>query len=97
VGEIPASEQVSDLEGIDLVVLDLSAVDGLHVEGVPEDEGDPLSRAEISQPVPGEDALGGDDEVVAIGRDGRQKGFGATAQVLVEEDLALAKTYLVLA
>jgi acetyl-CoA carboxylase biotin carboxyl carrier protein len=89
-GQVPASQQVGDLEGIDAVVLGLAAVDGLHVEGVAEDEGDPFPPAEVREPVPGEDALGGDDEVFAVGRDGGQEGLGTAAQVLVEEDLALA-------
>ena len=40
-------------------------MDRLHVEGVTEDEGDLFSFAEIGEPVPGEHALDGDDDVVA--------------------------------
>jgi hypothetical protein len=74
---------------IDLVVLGLSSVDGLHVEGMTEDELDPLPSAEIGEPVPGEHALDGDDEVVTVGRDGLYKGLRMTPHVLVQEDLAL--------
>ena len=60
--EVPAAEEGGDLEGINLVVLGFASVDGLHVEGVTENELDALSPAEIGDPVPGEHALDGDDE-----------------------------------
>jgi len=54
------------------------AVDGLHhVEGVAEDELDALTAIEVRQPVPGEDALDGDDQVVAEGLDGPEEGVRA--------------------
>ena len=60
--------------GVDLVVLGLAAVDGFHVKGVAEDEGDAFGGAEVGEPVPGEHALGGDDQVVAEGGDGIEEG-----------------------
>jgi hypothetical protein len=45
-------------------------VDGFHVQGVSENESDLLVVAEVGQPVPGEQALDGDDEIVAEGGDG---------------------------
>src|SRR2546427_2290836 len=48
-------------------------VDGLHVQGVAEDEGDPLLRAEIGQPVPREDAFHGHHEVLSVCRDGGEE------------------------
>ena len=88
-GERPAAQQRRDLEGIDLVVLGLPAVDGLHVQSVAKHELDPFPAAEVRQPVPGEHALDGDDEVVAVGRDRLEERFGTAPHVLVEEDLAL--------
>ena len=82
----PAAQEGGDLEGIDLIVLALAAVDGLHVEGVAEDEGEVLAGAEVGEPVPGEDALDGDDEVFAIGRDGLEEVLGGGEDVLVDED-----------
>jgi hypothetical protein len=87
-GKRTAPEQRGDLVGVDLVVLGLPAVDGLHVEGVAEDEGDVLLGAEVGEPVPAEDALDADDEVIAIGRDGPEEALGLRAQVAVQEDLA---------
>ncbi len=44
-GEAAPSEHGGNLEGIDLVVLGFASVNGLHVEGVPEDELDVLRAA----------------------------------------------------
>jgi len=74
-----------DLVGIDAVILGLAAVDGAHVEGVAEDEGDALLSAEICDPVPGEHALDADDQVLPVGGDERQQGVGIGLDVLVGE------------
>ena len=86
-GEHAAAEQPGDLARVDPVVLGLAAVDGLHVEGVAEDEGDVLG-AEVGEPVPAEDALGGDDQVVAEGFDGFEEELGLAGQVAVQQDVA---------
>ena len=71
-----------------LVVLGLAAVDGFHVQGVAEHEGDRLVLAEVGEPVPGEHALAADDEAVAEGRDGVEEGVGAGGQIAFEDGLA---------
>ena len=70
---MPPREQPGDLLGVDLVVLGLAAVDGLHVQRVAEDEGDPLGGAEVGEPVPGEHALAADDQPVAVRGQRRQE------------------------
>ncbi len=65
-------------------------MDGLHVEGVAEDELDAFPAAQIGEPVPGEDALDGNDEVVAVGGDGFEERLGAAPEILLEQDLAFA-------
>jgi hypothetical protein len=65
-----------------------ASVDGLHVEGAAENEGNVLLGAEVGEPVPAEDALDADDEVIAIGRDGPEEALGLRAQVAVHEHLA---------
>ena len=75
--------------GVDPVVLGLRAVDGSHVQGVSEHEGDALARAQVGQPVPGEDALDGHDEVVSVRRDGSQEAFWVAGQIAVQQHLAL--------
>jgi hypothetical protein len=82
-----AAEQPGDLAGVDAIILGLAAVDGFHVQGVSEHEGDILFDAEIGDPVPGEHALGADDEVVAIGLDGPQQRFRPAGEALVEDGL----------
>ena len=64
-------------------------MDHLHVEGVAEDEGDLLVRAQIGEPVPGEHALGADDEPVAKRLDRVEEGGGRGGQVAIEDRLAL--------
>jgi hypothetical protein len=51
-------------------------------------EGDLLLGAEVCEPVPGEHALGGDDEVVAEGGEGLEEGLGTGGDALVEDDSA---------
>ena len=48
----------------------------------------PSARAEVGEPVPGEDALGGHDEVLAKRRDRFEKRLRARRQVPVQEHLA---------
>jgi hypothetical protein len=77
-GEVAAPQELGDLPGVELVALGLEAVDRTHGESVSENEGDALVLAEIGEPVPGEETLAADDQVVAVGRDGGEKGLGAT-------------------
>ena len=66
-GEHASLEQSGDLMGVDLVVFGFSSVDSFHVEGMAEDEADAFSRAEVSDPVPGEHTLYSDDDVLSEG------------------------------
>ena len=75
--------------GVDLVGLGLAAVDRLPVQGVPQDEGNALGGAEVSEPVPGEQALAGDGEPVAEGGDGLEECLGAGGERPGEGGLAL--------
>jgi hypothetical protein len=65
-----ATHQPSDLLAVELVVLLLPSMNGLHVQSVAEDERDLLHQAEVSQPVPGEHALGAHNQVVTEAVDG---------------------------
>ena len=71
-----STEQAGDLTGIDAIVFDLGTVDSSHVEGVAEDEVDVFLIAEISEPVPGEHALDGDDDVITERFDGFEEEIG---------------------
>ena len=89
IGESTGAKEHGDLPGIDTIVLGLAAVDGFHVEGMAEDEGNTLIGAEIGQPVPAEDALGSDDQVVTVGSDSLEEEIWVAPELLVEADLAL--------
>jgi hypothetical protein len=64
-------------------------MDRFHVESVAEDELDPLLSAQIGEPIPGKDALDGDNEVSSEGLYGGQEIFRSAPHVLVEQDLPL--------
>lgn len=81
------AKEGGDLEGVDPIVLGLPPVDGLHEEGVTEDEGDLFPGTEIGQPVPSVDALDADDEAIPIGSDHLQERAGVGGEVLVDQDL----------
>lgn len=67
-------------------LLGLGAVDGLHVQGVAEDEGDAFPGAEVGEPVPTVDALDGDDEALAEGSDGQEKAVRVAGQAAMKQD-----------
>jgi hypothetical protein len=87
-GEGTAPQEGGDLVGVDLVVLGLTPVDGFHVERMAQDEGDAFLGTEVGEPVPAEDALGADNEVVAIGLDSAKESLRLAAQVAVQDNLA---------
>jgi hypothetical protein len=75
--------------GIDLVVLGFAPVDGLHVQRMPEDEGDPLLCAEIGEPVPREDAFYGHHQVLAIRRDGGEEVLRSGRAIMMDANLTV--------
>jgi len=77
----------TDLVSIDAIVFGLTAMDGFHIEGMAEDEGEPVLSTKISEPVPGKHALDGDDEVISIGFDDLEEPIGPCWQVAVDQNL----------
>ena len=75
-GQVAAAEESGDGVGVVGVGLGLVAVDGFHGEGVTQDEGDVLLSAKVGEPVPGVDALAGDDEVGRKGATAARKASG---------------------
>src|SRR5439155_19172051 len=59
-------EQVSQLLGVDTIVLVLASVNGFDVEGVGQDEGQAGGLAGIGQPVPAEHAFATDGQAVPV-------------------------------
>ena len=87
--EHATTEQDRDLVGIDLVVFRFATVDGLHVEGMAQDKGNPFLRAEVGEPGPGEQAFDRDDDVSPIGCNVPEKRLRAGFHVAMQQDLAI--------
>jgi hypothetical protein len=81
-----AAEQGGNLLRVDFVVFGFTAVDGFHVEGMPQHKGNTLWRTEVGQPVPGEDTFDGHHQPVTIGRNGLEKRFRSGFHVAVHQD-----------
>jgi hypothetical protein len=75
--------------GIALVVFRLAAMDRLHVQGMTEDEREAFIGAPVSQPVPGEHALDGDDNPQSIRGNDVQEGLRTGLHIAVHQDLAV--------
>jgi hypothetical protein len=63
-------------------------VDGFHVEGMTQDERDTFLLAEISDPVPGEHTLDGNDDVLSEGVDEIEEDFTIGFDISVQSDLS---------
>jgi hypothetical protein len=87
--EHPPAEQHGNLVGVDLIVFGLAAMDGFHIQRVPEDKRDAFLRIQVREPVPGEDAFDGHDHRFSIGRDGLEKRLRTGFHVPVQHDLAI--------
>jgi len=84
------TQEHRDFLRIDTVVFGCAAVDGLHGEGMPEDDGKTLPSAQVSQPVPREETCDRDDYVVTIRRKDLEQGLGAGRAMLVHHDRPIA-------
>jgi len=73
---------------VNLVVLRLAAVNGLHRERVAQDEGNALGRTHIGQPVPREHAFGRHDQILAVRRDGLKERRRRRGHIPVDAHLA---------
>src|SRR5438093_4411198 len=73
--------------GVDAVGFRLTAVDRLHGQGVAQDEGDVLVRAQVGEPVPGEHTLHADHQTVAERRDRFEEGLWVGDEVSLEPGL----------
>ena len=50
-----------------------------------EDKGDSFLLTQVREPLPGEHTLDADDEILSIGRNHPQQGFGCRRQIFVDE------------
>jgi hypothetical protein len=63
-------------------------MDGLHVQGMAEDERDAFVSTQVGEPVPGEQTFDRDDETLAIGRNDVPKGLWVRLHMTMHENLA---------
>jgi hypothetical protein len=87
-GHHASPQQGRYLIGVYFVVLGFASMDGFHIESVTQDKGDVLFTAEIGEPVPGENAFYGNDDVLTEWRDGFQKDIGVCLDVPMQDDLS---------
>ena len=85
----PSTDQFGDLLGIDLIGLGFAAMNRHHVDGMSKNKRDSFHLTEISQPMPGEDALDTHHDVFPIGCDQFQEPIRLCRNILMEEDLPL--------
>jgi hypothetical protein len=64
-------------------------MDRLHIESVAEDKGEALFATQVSDPVPAEQALDGDRQVLSMGDESLQQLISITGQLPVHEGFAL--------
>jgi hypothetical protein len=83
--EHPAAPQDSNLMGVDLIVFGFATVDGFHIQGMAQHKRDPVIGAEVGEPVPGKHTFGSHDDLLAVGRNGLEQGFGGGLHIAVQE------------
>jgi hypothetical protein len=85
-----APQEHGNLLGVETVVLGFAPVDGLHVLGVAQHKCQTFLGAQVGQPGPGQHALYGDPEILAIRSNRLEKAFGARGHIPVEPDLSVS-------
>jgi ribosomal protein S18 acetylase RimI-like enzyme len=83
--QITRRSHLSDLLAVDPIVLHLPAMDGFHVQGVAEHEGNPKLGAEVCDSVPDEHILDRHGEILAVGFDSAFERRWIGAQILVHQ------------
>jgi hypothetical protein len=86
--EHTAAPQRRNLLRIDRVVFGLTAMDGLHIKGMPEDKRDTFRGTEVGEPIPSEHPLGRHDNPLSIRSNGLQKGLWSGFHMAMHQDLA---------
>ena len=79
------AQQHGNLLGIDPIIFGLTAMDGLHIEGMAQHRGNPFLLTQVRQPLPRKHTFHADDEVLFIGSNDPQKGFRRRRHIFVDE------------
>jgi len=85
--EHPTAQQRGNLLGITLVILSLTAVDCLHIQGVSEDKGNSFLGTEIGEPRPGKEAFDRHNQTVAVGSDSLEERFRGGVHMAVPQNV----------
>jgi hypothetical protein len=64
-------------------------MDRFHIERMSEDKRQPLPSAQVSKPIPGEDAFNADDQILSIGGNRLEKGVWSRWHIAVEQDFSI--------
>jgi len=83
-----AAQQYGDLLRVDLVILGFASVNGSHVQGMTENKSDAFAGADIGQPVPGENAFNGHNDLIPKRSDRFQKRIRIRLHVAMKNDRA---------
>jgi len=89
VGPPPTPPPHGDVLGLALVVFGVTAMAGLHGEGLPEDAGQALVGTQVSPPVPGEETCDTAEHVLPGGHEGVEKGGWTSGHSAVPQELPL--------
>jgi hypothetical protein len=84
-----AAEQGGTLWRLAWVVFGLAPVDGLHVEGLSQHDGNALCRTQIGEPRPGAEAFNGHDQPLTIRGNGLEDRFRSGFHVAVQHDFTV--------
>lgn len=84
-GHHPATEEDGNLVGINSIVFRFAAMNGLHIESVPQDKDNPFLTTEVRYPIPGKPTFHPDHDILFIGSNHSQKRFGRGGQIFVHE------------
>src|SRR5439155_18494134 len=79
--DVGLREQAPTQQYGDFIVFGLAAMNGLHGEGMTEDKRDPMFSTEVRKPVPGKQAFGREDDLIAVGGDGLEQASGVAVML----------------
>jgi hypothetical protein len=85
-GEQAAAPESGNLWGIARVVFGRAAMEGLHREGVAEDNGKVVCGTQGGEPLPGAETLDGHHQLVTRGGEGREKRCRGRLHMAVQQD-----------
>lgn len=88
-GPHSATQQDRNVLSSHFVVLGFAPMHRLHREGMPKDNRPLFAGAQVSAPVPGEDACDGHDDLLPIRSKGLEHGSGAGGPIAMHHDLAV--------